>query len=292
MDPVAFQIGAWPIHWYGVLVMLGFLAGIWVAAWRAPLVGLTRDQVYDLEPWLIVGALVGSRLWYVASYWEEEFAGRAWWTIFMTRQGGLVFHGGLVGATLGAFLFIWRRKLRWLRVADLLAPSIALGYFFGRLGCFMTGCCFGTVSHLPWAVCFPNQSLAWNHQYQDGLIGPLDATLPVHPTQLYESASGLLLFALLVWWLPRRRFDGQVFGWYLVGNSAVRFGIEFLRGDYHVRHLGGWATSAQLFCLGLLAAGAGLLWYLGTRQRPTAAPTSSASDPQTGRRRATKDRRA
>jgi phosphatidylglycerol---prolipoprotein diacylglyceryl transferase len=252
MHKVAFDLGGLTIYWYGVLVAAGFLAGIWTASRRAPRSGIPGERVADLGPWLILGAIVGSRLLFVVSYWEEEFAGRPFWEVFMIRNGGLVFYGGFIGAALAHVLYCrWKRIPLW-KMADVLAPSIALGYFFGRLGCLMNGCCYGAPCDLPWAIRFP--------------IGHETYPEAVHPTQLYESFSGLLIYLGLAWGYKHKRFDGEVFGWYLVANAVVRFGVEFFRADYEVRYLGGWATPAHLVALLVLGGGVALLRIQG-RQR-------------------------
>jgi phosphatidylglycerol:prolipoprotein diacylglycerol transferase len=205
--------------------------------------------VADLGPWLIVGAIVGARLLYVMSYWQEDFAGRPLWEVLMIRKGGLVFYGGLVGAAVAHILYCRLKRLPVWTMADILAPSIALGYFFGRLGCLTNGCCYGAACDLPWAIQFPQGHETWPTR--------------VHPTQLYEAFSGLAIYGLLAWVYRRRRFDGQVFALYLVANAGVRFVIEFFRADYTVRYLGGWATPAHLIALLLLATGATLLVIRG-----------------------------
>jgi phosphatidylglycerol:prolipoprotein diacylglycerol transferase len=253
MHPEAFHVGGLTVYWYGVLVAAGFLAGLWTASRRAPLSGISGNQILDLGPWLIAGAIVGGRLLFVVSYWREEFAGHPWWEIFMIRRGGLVFYGGFGGAVLAHLLFCRVKRLPLWRLADILAPSIALGYFFGRLGCLMTGCCYGAPCDLPWAIQFP--------------VGHASHPQAVHPTQLYEAFGGLAVYAALAWLYRRRHFDGQIFALYLLVNGVLRFVIEFFRGDYPVRYLGGWATPAQGIAVVLVAAGVALY---AVQQRRTA----------------------
>ena len=251
MHKVAFELGNFTIYWYGVFVAAGFLVGLWTASRRAPQAGLPSQAVSDLGVWLIVGALVGARLLYVISYWREDFASQPFWEILMIRKGGLVYYGGFLGACLACVIFVRGRKLPLWKVADVMAPSLALGYFIGRFGCLMNGCCFGKTCDLPWAIRFP-----YGHStYPDR----------VHPTQIYDALSNLVLFAVLAWLFPRRKFDGQVFASYLVGYAILRGTVEFFRGDYMVRYLGGWATPAQLLGACILAAGLFLFWMLPKR---------------------------
>ena len=116
---------------------------------------LAGEKVLDLGPWLIVGAIIGARTLYVITFWKEQFAGEPIWEVFMVQKGGLVYYGGLIGASLACILYARIRKLGLWKLADVLAPSIALGYVFGRIGCLMNGCCYGRACDLPWHVTYP-----------------------------------------------------------------------------------------------------------------------------------------
>jgi phosphatidylglycerol:prolipoprotein diacylglycerol transferase len=252
MHPIAFNLGPLPIHWYGVMVALGFLLGLWTASRRGLSAGFAPEQTLDLGPWLIVGTILGARSLYVISYWREQFADGPWTEIFMVWKGGLVFYGGLVGATAAGILYIRIKKLPLWKMADVLAPSIALGYVFGRIGCLLNGCCYGRPCSLPWAVHYPEGN-------------PLNPpTGPVHPTQVYDSLLNLALYAGLAWLYRRKKFDGQVFAAYLIGYALLRSFVEMFRGDYPERqhYLGGWATPAHLVSIAILAAGLLLVWFL------------------------------
>lgn len=251
MHPIAFQFGSLTVTWYGIFVAAGFLAGLWTAARRAPLTGVKPETVLDLGPWLIVGAIIGSRAWYVVMFWDEQFAGHPLMEVFTVWRGGLVFYGGLVGAVLGTVAFAILRKLTLWNLADVLAPSIALGYVFGRMGCLLNGCCYGKACSLPWAIRFPE---AHDTHAQ-----------AVHPTQVYDSLLNLALYAGLAWLYRHKKFEGQVFACYLVGFAVLRFTVELFRGDYPLNqhYLGSWATPAQVVSLVTLAAGVWLLLALG-----------------------------
>jgi phosphatidylglycerol---prolipoprotein diacylglyceryl transferase len=252
MHPIAFKLGALSIHWYGVMVALGFLAGLWTAGRRGLHAGIAAEKVIDLGPWLIIGAIVGARTLYVISYWSEFFAGKPAWESFAVWQGGLVYYGGLIGASLACILYVRLKKLPLWKVADIFAPSIALGCVFGRIGCLLNGCCYGRACDLPWAIHFP----------QGNPLNP--PTYPVHPTEVYESLLNLGLYAALAWLYRRKKFEGQVFSLYLVSYAVLRSFVELFRGDYpeHQHYLGGWATPAHLVSILILAAGPGLLWLL------------------------------
>jgi len=249
---VAFKLGSLSIYWYGVLMAVAFLVGLWTASRRGVRDGLIPDRVFDAGLWLIFGALIGARVLYVMTYWRGQFASRPFTEIFMVRHGGLVFYGGLIGASLALILFTRRKKLPLWKLADALAPSIALGYVFGRLGCLMFGCCYGHRADVPWAIHFPAD-------HATGGAG-------VHPTQLYDALLSLGLYAALARLYRRKKFDGQVFAAYLMGYAVLRSFVEVFRGDYTTEYVG-WFTPAQLVGVGILAAGALLWWKLPRPQK-------------------------
>lgn len=258
MHKIAFQFGGFTIYWYGVFVALGFLAGLWTASRRALRHGIRAESIVDLGPWLILGTLVGARGLYVLSYWREDFAGKPFWQVFNIRGGGLVFYGGLIGASLACVLYVRWKKLPLWKTADILAPSIALGHAFGRIGCLMNGCCYGRACALPWAIQFP-----YGH-----------ATYPnrVHPTEIYEAALDFVLYLFLAWLFRRKRFDGQIFALYLLCYAVLRAFVESFRGDYTTYYLGGHATPAQVLSIFIFMAGA-LLWRaLGARESRAESP--------------------
>ena len=271
MDKIAFHLGNFTIYWYGILVALGFLAGLWTSSRRAVQDGIRGENIVDLGPWLILGAIVGTRDLYVISYWPEEFAGESPWEIFNIRRGGLVFYGGLIGASLAGILFVRFKKLSLWKIADILAPSIALGHAFGRIGCLMNGCCYGRVCQLPWAIRFPNQSEVWRQHWLHGLVGQDDRSAPVHPTQVYEASLNLALYLLLAWLYRRKRFDGQIFALYLLCYAVLRAFVESFRGDYTTYYLNGHATPAQVLSIVIFAAGA-LLWWVLAGAKPKVRP--------------------
>jgi phosphatidylglycerol:prolipoprotein diacylglycerol transferase len=250
--PIVLQFGRFTITSYGLMVALGFAFGLWTASRRGPRGGLPAEKVLDLGPWLIVGAIVGARLLYVITFWQEQFAGKPLQEIFMVWRGGLVYYGGLVGASLACILYVRLKHLSLWKMADILAPSIALGHVFGRIGCLLNGCCYGRPCTLPWAIRFPPGNAA-------------DApTTPVHPTEIYESLLNLGLYAGLVWLFRRKKFDGQVFGVYLVCYALLRSFVELFRGDYpaYQKFFGGQVTPAQFASMFILPIGLLLLIVL------------------------------
>jgi phosphatidylglycerol---prolipoprotein diacylglyceryl transferase len=256
MHKIAFQFGPLAIHWYGVMVALGFLAGLWTASRRAPQDGIHPERILDLGPWLIVGAIVGSRLLFVISYWDEYFARQPWYEVFMIQRGGLVFYGGLIGSFAAGVIFIRWKKLPFLKVADVMAPSIALGHAFGRIGCLMNGCCYGKPTESFLAIHFPA-----DHETEG--VG-------VHPTEIYESVLNALLYLGLAWMFRRKKFDGQIFALYLLLYAVLRGTVECFRGDYSSLILG-WITPGQVASAVTFALGV-VMWRLASRKAEAPTP--------------------
>ncbi len=234
------------------MVAVAFLVGLWTASRRGVREGLKPDQVFDAGAWLVLGALLGARVLYVATYWRDEFAGQPLWEVANVRRGGLVFYGGLIGASAAIMAYTRWKKLSLWKVADVLAPSIALGYVPGRIGCLMNGCCYGRETGLPWAIHFPPDHVTKG-------VG-------VHPTEVYDALLNLGLYLALAWLYRRKKFDGQIFAIYLIAYAFLRSFVEVFRGDYTAIHRHGGLTPAQLISMGIFAAGA-FLYIIRTRTR-------------------------
>jgi phosphatidylglycerol:prolipoprotein diacylglycerol transferase len=243
------------------MMAVAFLAGFWTASRRCVRDGLSAEKILDLGPWLIIGAILGARTLYVTTYWQESFAGRPFYEIFEIWNGGLVYYGGLVGAVLGGLIYSRLKKVPVWKLADALAPSIALGYVFGRIGCFLNGCCFGRACDLPWAVHYP----------ADNPLHP--PTFPVHPTQIYDSLMNLALYVALAWLYRRKKFDGQIFALYLMCYAVTRSIAESFRGDYDQAHIHTTfhLTPGQIVSVGIFAAGALLFAIQFCRRTPSKA---------------------
>lgn len=227
------------------------MVGLWTASRRSLREGISGETIADLGPWLIIGAIVGARLLYVVSYWREQFADQPFSEIFMIQHGGLVFYGGFIGSTLAYLLYCRLKQLPLRKVADILAPSVSLGHAFGRIGCLLNGCCYGRACSLPWSIRYPVGNSAQA------------PTFPVHPTQIYEALLNLGLYAGLAWVYRRKKFDGQVLAYYLIGYAVIRSTVELFRGDYPAyQYLGGWFTPAHWVSLPMLVVGLILLGVL------------------------------
>jgi len=244
------------------MMALAFFAGLWTATRRARLVNVPGDTVTDVTLWLMAGSVIGARFVYVTTYWKQQFAGQPWTEIFMIQHGGLVYYGGLIGAVISGAAYLRWKKLPLWKIADVLAPSIALGSVFGRIGCLLNGCCYGRACHLPWAITFTNPDA------REFSGTPLD--IPLHPTEIYDALLNLALYAILAWtFRHKRKFDGQIFAMYLAGYAICRSTVEFFRGDYPQDHIhAGIFTSAQLLSIPIFVAGL-ILWFLLSRRSQT-----------------------
>jgi phosphatidylglycerol---prolipoprotein diacylglyceryl transferase len=268
-----------PVHGYGVLIAAGFVAAVHVAQREARRRGQDPERLGDLAFFLLLAALVGSRLYFIGVNWRDYTGEHAWLAfhglhiprVLALWEGGLVFYGGFIAAALTAAWYMRRHRMPFLAHADTLIPGVALGHFFGRLGCFAAGCCWGAPSHahLPWLTRFPPVSLAYQTfaarpNAAELIVAGGGSTVPVHPTQLYEAFGELALFALLVLALrPRKRFDGQLLASWLMAYAVLRTVVELFRGDVERGLVAGisvglW-TSVVIFAVGVG------VWVLGRR---------------------------
>jgi len=260
VHPIALQFGNFSVHWYGVFVATGFLLGLWTASRRAFRNNIAAEAIMDFAPWLMIGVIAGARTLHVISYWKEEFANKPWTEVFMVHHGGLVFYGGFFGAVIVTLLYTRIKKIPRFKFGDVLAPSVALGHAFGRIGCLMTGCCYGSECHLPWAVRFPV-----GHETH-----PAGApALPVHPTQIYESILNFALYGFLAWLYRRKKFDGQIFAAYLLGYAVLRSIVEVFRADYKASEyfFNGAISPGQFVSIGIFAFGLFLFWAKNPKRR-------------------------
>lgn len=253
MHPVLFEIKHFVIHTYGFFIALGFLFAIFISKREAKLAGEDPEKVADLIFWILVAAIVGSRVFYVIVYWRDFYPNKLL-DAFKLWEGGLVFYGGFIGAVGVAYAYVRKYKLNFWKTADLLAPAIPFGHFLGRLGCFSAGCCHGRACSLPWAVTFSNQDS----------LAPLN--IPLHPTQLYESFTNLLIFIIILNYKRFKKFDGQVFLTYVVIYAVARSILETFRGDYRGADIFGLLSVSQSVALVLGVAAIVLMGKLKSRK--------------------------
>jgi phosphatidylglycerol:prolipoprotein diacylglycerol transferase len=260
MFPELFHIGNFPVNTYGVFLAIAFLCAILIAVRLAGQDGLPRERMYDLSLWMLLSSLVGSKVLMLFTEPEYRDHPAQLFSLDFLRSGG-VFYGGLIGAVIAGYFLMKRYHLPWWKTADACAPGIAIGSFFGRLGCFSAGCCWGKPTNLPWGVKFTELG----HE-----ITGVPTNVYLHPTQLYESFAMALVFLFLLWLHKRKRFDGEVILAYALLYSTIRFAIEFVRDDPRGDILGlttltGLSTS-QLISL---IVGLGSLVLLIVRRRRT-----------------------
>jgi phosphatidylglycerol:prolipoprotein diacylglycerol transferase len=249
VHPEFIRLGPLDIHTYGVFVALGFIVGLAVATRRARRAGIDPDRITDLGAWLIVAGMLGGKLFHIIFFWDDFLYG---WRMDGVRslREGFVFYGGFIVASLTAVAYTTVKKLSFFRVADIFAPSIALGHAFGRMGCFFNGCCYGKPCSLPWAVTFPPPHVM--------------AGIPVHPTEIYEALGNLAIFAGLSAVYRHKRADGQIWWLYILSYGILRFVVEFFRGDYTTYYFG-VLTLGQLVAMVMIAVAAVALARLPRR---------------------------
>lgn len=215
------------------MIALAFLFATGTAAARARRSAIKPDAILDLAVYIIIGAIIGARLVFTIQNWR---ALGNWWEAFFFWRGGLVFYGGVIVAALATIVFARVKKIRILALLDVIAPSVALGLFIGRVGCFLNSCCFGRPTGLPWGVVFPEHPevafVYTNSVLPSGAAATITYPTSVHPTQLYSALIALVLYIFLEWMFRKKKaYDGQIallFGFiYPVG----RFAVEFLRAD-------------------------------------------------------------
>ena len=299
MHPVAIQIGTFSIHWYGVMMALGFLLCVANAMWVGKRTGKSADFISDLLCWAMIAGVVGARAWYVFANWDE-FA-RDPVSAFYVHRGGLVYYGGFIGAILTIAIYARVRKESVFALFDIVATGLPLAHALGRVGCFLNGCCYGKSYAGPLGVQFPLMSSAGWDQYgagllrnekvialmsqvrqstlaegdfeqklaalvRDGLVLQSEARgLPVHPVQLYEAALDLLSYTLLVWLTRRRAMRGAVSCACVMAYSSVRFITEFFRGDESIAAVR--LTLAQVVSICMFMTGLGTLAWLRINDR-------------------------
>lgn len=269
MHEIALTIGSLKIHWYGIMVALGFVLAILVLLKERTRAGITADNVFDLGLIAVFGGVFGARLFYVIQF-HHQFAGKPL-EVFRIDKGGLVFYGGF----LLAFLVVWGycrwKKISFLRVMDIFAPAVAMGHASGRIGCFLQGCCFGRpTSSWPSAV-FPAGSAParrYPAEPADLYAGVRTAcdSLPLIPVQLYEAACNFLIALLLIWLLKKIRRPGGVAAIYLAAYAVMRFCMELMRGD-HTDHIGMFTPSQAIALFVMLPVAAVVFYFAGRKAK-------------------------
>ncbi len=247
IDPVAFSIGPLEVHWYGIMYLIGFVLAWLLALWRAKRYQLdwNSEAISDLIFYAALGVILGGRLGYMLFYNFSSLIAQPW-SLFMIWEGGMSFHGGLIGVLIALLVLSYKISKPYLVITDFLAPLVPLGLAAGRLGNFINGELWGKPTDVPWAMQFLHVD-----------------DLPRHPSQLYECGlEGVGLFVLVWWYAAKPRPVGAVSGVFLIGYAFARIIVEFFRQpDVQLGYLGfGWLTMGQVLSLPMLFLGIFLLW--------------------------------
>ncbi len=241
MLPVIFEIGPLKLYSYGLMAATGFLVASFLMASRAKTEGEDPEKALDLAFYIVLSALVGARIMYVLIEWPSYIHNPL--KVFMVWEGGLVFYGGFIGSVVTSIWFVRKHNIEAWKMADIIAPALALGHMFGRLGCFGAGCCYGDVSDVAWSVIFTHPAS----------LAPLN--VPLHPTQLYMALNELVIFLILISVRRFRQFKGQIFLLWMILYAIGRFTIEIYRGDPR-GFIGPFSTSQAVAIVALAVASA------------------------------------
>jgi len=241
MYPILSKIGPFVIHSYGLMVALAYIVAIAISLYFAKKEDIHPETIFDLALWLIVSGIIGARFFYVIGQWDIYRANPI--EILMIQNGGLVILGGFLFNLAAVYYFAKLKNINLLKLFDVIAPGAAIGIAIGRVGCFLNGCCFGLPTNMPWGINFPFGALAHSYYPHEH----------IHPTQLYSVLLMLLVFLLVTFVIyPRKKFDGQVFYWWLILYSIYRFAVEFFRySPMHWLYL----TPSQWVVIGLFGYG-------------------------------------
>lgn len=265
INPVALQIGPFKVYWYGIMYIVGIVGGWMLARYRVtkfsqysnraeaapstptPSPLFTKDEVSDLIFYCAFGVILGGRIGYILFYSFANFIANPL-VLFKTWEGGMSFHGGLIGVTIALLLFARKTQKKFIDIADFTAPLVPLGLFFGRIGNFINGEVWGRVTNASWGMVFPSLNA--------GL-------LPRHPSQLYEAfGEGIVLFIILWLYSATPKPRGKITALFLLSYGCIRFSCEFFREpDLFLGFIAfNWLTMGQLLSLPMIVIGAWMLW--------------------------------
>ena len=239
-------LGPFTVYGYGLMIALGILAGYFTAEYRARKYKLEYEHIFYLVIWCVIGGFACAKLLFWITEWKSFTANP--WYYFINMADGFVVYGGIIGGILSGYLYCKSRRLVFLKYFDLVMPSIALAQGFGRIGCFLTGCCYGRETDCFFSITFRHSDFAPNG-------------VPLIPTQIYSSLLDFIHFGFLLFVAKHKKADGQVAACYLICYSIGRFILEFFRGDLERGSVGVLSTS-QFISVFAAAAGAALMVWI------------------------------
>jgi phosphatidylglycerol:prolipoprotein diacylglycerol transferase len=238
MYPDLLKIGRITIHGYGLMIAIGILAAILTASYRGKKRGMNTDVLLDIAIYGIIGGIIGGKLLFIITELPYIIKNPA--VLQDMISAGFVLYGAIIGGAVAAYIFLRKKKMRFIEYFDLVAPSIAIAQGFGRIGCFLAGCCYGKETTSPFGVVFRNSTYAPNNVH-------------IHPTQIYSSLGDFAIAGILILFASKPRKDGQVGGLYMILYSIGRFFVEFLRDD--PRGSVGIFSTSQFICIFILISG-------------------------------------
>ena len=254
INPVAFSIGPLEVHWYGLMYLAGFLMALYLGRYRIrnrPEMGWQYSDMDDLLFYGVLGVVLGGRLGYVLFYQPGFYLSHPW-QILHVWQGGMSFHGGLLGVLIAMAVYAHKHNRKWLALMDFIAPLVPLGLGAGRLGNFINGELPGRVTDVPWAMIFPDTD-----------------NLPRHPSQLYEFAlEGIVLFIILWLYSSKPRAAGKVSALFLIGYGTARFLVEFTRApDPFLGYLALGLTMGQWLSIPMILIGLIMFFTINSKSK-------------------------
>ncbi len=255
MHPILIQIGSFAIRWYGFMIAIACLLGIWVAGREAERKGIDKEKAQNILLYAIIGGVIGARLYYVVFADWAGFLNNPL-SVFAVWQGGLAIHGGILGGLLVCLFYTRREKISFWKFADTAAPSLILGQAIGRIGCFFNGDAHGYPTDMPWGLVYSPESPA----------GQMFPGQPLHPTQLYEMFFNFIIFGVL--WAVRKKLkvEGHLFFLYVILYSGIRIFVEYFRADKLI-YFENISTAQSIGIMGIVISF--ILMYVLKRKQPS-----------------------
>lgn len=248
VDPVIFHIGGFELRWYSLAIILAVLAAVVIAAHRAHRKGIAADEIYSLAPWILIGGLVGARLFHVMDNLSYYLVNPL--QILMFQQGGLAIWGALVGGSIAGSIYAWRRHLPLGRLLDAVTPALIVAQIIGRIGCIINGDAYGGIADLPWSFIYV---------HPNALIPQSLAGLPTHPYPVYEMLWNSMVLLVILQLDRHFKKDGLLFLSYLPLYSLGRFALTFVRQE----NIMWWGLQqAQVLAIAILMASLATFIYL------------------------------